>query len=65
MWHRWDTALSGGPIVEQATHFVDLMRFFAGEIIEETVKAVAVGPEQPLVDMAAAPEAEHEVNMPA
>lgn len=41
------------------------MRFFAGEIIEDTVKAVAVGPEQPLVDMAAAPEAEHEVSMPA
>ena len=54
-------SLSGGPIVEQATHFVDLMRFFAGEILEDTVKAVAVGPQQKLVDMPAAPEGEHEV----
>lgn len=61
MVFRWDTSLSGGPIVEQATHFVDLMRFFGGEIVEDTVKAVAVGPEQPLSDMPKAPEAEHEV----
>lgn len=39
------------------------MRFFAGEILEDTVKAVAVGPEQKLVDMPAAPEGEHEVTM--
>lgn len=50
--------------MEQATHFVDLMRFFAGEILEDTVKAVAVGPEQKLVDMPAAPEGEHEVTLP-
>lgn len=60
-WHRWDTAVCGGPIVEQATHFVDLMRFFGGEIVEDTVRAVAVGPEQPLVDMPAAPNGEQEV----
>ena len=54
--------MSGGPIVEQATHFVDLMRFFAGEILEDTVKAVAVGPDQKLSDMAPPPQAEHEVS---
>lgn len=48
--------------MEQATHFVDLMRFFAGEILEDTVKAVAVGPQQKLADMPAAPEGEHEVS---
>ena len=53
--------MCGGPIVEQATHFVDLMRFFAGEILEDTVKAVAVGPDQKLSDMAPPPQAEHEV----
>ena len=37
------------------------MRFFAGEILEDTVKAVAVGPQQSLVDMAPPPQAEHEV----
>ena len=36
---RWalDTALSGGQIVEQATHLVDLMRYWAGDV--ETVHA--------------------------
>ena len=62
-WCRWDLSLAGGPIVEQATHFVDLMRFFAGEILEDTVKAVAVGPQQQLLDMPAAPEGEHEVSI--
>lgn len=37
------------------------MRFFAGEILEDTVKAVSVGPQQKLIDMPAAPEGEHEV----
>ncbi len=58
---RWDVSLCGGPIVEQATHFVDLMRFFAGEIIEDSVKAVAVGPQQKLSDMPEPPLAEAEV----
>ncbi len=47
--------------MEQATHFVDLMRFFAGEIIEDSVKAVAVGPQQKLSDMPEPPLAEAEV----
>ncbi|KAK9807571.1 hypothetical protein WJX72_003082 [[Myrmecia] bisecta] len=59
----WDTALSGGPIVEQATHFVDLMRHFCGEIVESSIKAVAVGPSVPLSDMPKPPLAEHEVPM--
>lgn len=36
-WAR-TTALSGGQVVEQATHLVDLMRFWAGEV--ETVHAM-------------------------
>lgn len=27
----WDKARSGGPIVEQATHFCDLFRYLCGE----------------------------------
>ena len=27
--HWWDNSRSGGPIVEQATHFLDLMRYIA------------------------------------
>lgn len=53
--------MCGGPIVEQATHFIDLLRFFGGEIAQESIKAVAVGPSLPLSDMPPAPDAEHSV----
>ena len=38
----WDLDLSGGPIVEQATHFCDLIRYFGGEIALDTIHGVAV-----------------------
>ena len=38
----WDKEKSGGPIVEQATHFCDLMRYFGGEVQPGTVSALAV-----------------------
>lgn len=38
----WDMTKSGGPIVEQATHFCDLMRYFGGEVMPETISALAV-----------------------
>ncbi len=40
----WDKDKSGGPIVEQATHFCDLLRYFGGDVVSSTVRAVAVGP---------------------
>ena len=39
----WNKARSGGPIVEQATHFCDLFRFLGGEL-EGSVAALAVPP---------------------
>lgn len=39
---RWDLRLSGGPIIEQCTHFADLARFIAGEVDLSTVSAVAI-----------------------
>lgn len=60
----WDISICGGPIVEQATHFVDLLRYFGGEIAHESIKAVAAGPSLPLSDMADAPNAEHTVSSP-
>jgi predicted dehydrogenase len=59
----WDTNVSGGPIVEQATHFIDLMRFFGGEIVPESIHALAVGPDYPLSDMPKPPQGEHEIPM--
>lgn len=60
----WDTQKSGGCIVEQATHFVDLMRYLSGgDIVQESIQAVAVGPDMPLKEMPAHPQAEHLVNV--
>ncbi len=39
----WDVRMSGGPIVEQATHFVDLARYFVGDVDMESVKALSIG----------------------
>ena len=60
----WDTQKSGGCIVEQATHFVDLMRYLSGgDIVQESIQAVAVGPAMPLKEMPAHPQAEHLVSL--
>lgn len=32
-----------GPIVEQATHFVDLSRYFGGDVDLDSVQAHALG----------------------
>ncbi|PWN19923.1 hypothetical protein BCV69DRAFT_283450 [Microstroma glucosiphilum] len=43
----WTKSIWGGPVVEQATHFVDLVRFLAGsdvgnEVVMDTVQASSV-----------------------
>lgn len=38
----WDKSQSQGPIIEQATHFVDLSRFFGGEVDLKSVSARTV-----------------------
>ena len=40
----WDIRHTGGPIVEQATHFCDLARLFGGEVDLSSVQAVAIDP---------------------
>jgi predicted dehydrogenase len=40
MW--WDIYQSGGPIVEQATHFCDLARYLVGDINLESVRAFSI-----------------------
>jgi len=44
----WDNSRSGGPIVEQATHFVDLARFLCGEVKEGSIKVTSVSPTEPI-----------------
>ena len=38
----WDKTKSGGPIVEQATHFCDLMRYIVGEVRVDTISSLAI-----------------------
>ncbi len=38
----WDVRCSGGPIVEQATHFCDLARLLGGEVDLKSVRAVRI-----------------------
>ena len=38
----WDISKSGGPIVEQATHFCDLVRYLGGEVVPASISALAV-----------------------
>eukprot|EP00054_Salpingoeca_dolichothecata_P009590 m.54039 g.54039 ORF g.54039 m.54039 type:complete len:251 (+) comp18470_c0_seq3:351-1103(+) len=38
----WDVNESGGPIVEQATHFIDLARYLCGDVDEDSVHAICV-----------------------
>ena len=33
----WNASQSGGPVVEQATHFCDIARYLAGDIDESTI----------------------------
>jgi predicted dehydrogenase len=40
----WDIRQTGGPIVEQATHFCDLTRLLGGEVDLASVQAVAIDP---------------------
>jgi predicted dehydrogenase len=44
----WDVRSSGGPVVEQGTHFCDLLRYFSGDIDLDTVSTVFVRPNSPV-----------------
>lgn len=58
----WDTLKSGGCIVEQATHFVDAMRYLSNsEFDRSSIRATGVGPDMDLTDMPPPPNAEHTV----
>ncbi|KAH9942270.1 putative oxidoreductase C terminal-domain-containing protein [Epithele typhae] len=43
----WDKTISGGAIVEQATHFCDLSRYFAGDVHLPSVVAHSVQHHEP------------------
>jgi len=43
----WDARRSGGPVVEQATHFLDLARWLCGEVDLASVQAARIAYDQP------------------
>jgi hypothetical protein len=50
--------------VEQATHFVDAMRYLSGsELQRDSIRAIAVGPDMELSEMPPPPNAEHTVRV--
>jgi predicted dehydrogenase len=51
----WDVRRSGGPVVEQATHFLDLARHLAGEADLGSVRAVAIPETSPCAQLSDAP----------
>jgi predicted dehydrogenase len=53
MW--WNKKLSGGPVLEQGTHFCDLLRYFGGEIDLHTVSAVGVSASSPIGQLSEIP----------
>jgi predicted dehydrogenase len=57
--HWWDVRRSGGPIIEQATHFCDLARLLCGEVDLSSVSAVGIpqdGPAGELVELPTGPD---------
>jgi predicted dehydrogenase len=61
----WSVKASGGPVIEQATHFADILRFLAGEVDLKSVQALNVPASSAivssLVEMPAAPGGEHTI----
>lgn len=44
----WDVRQSGGPIIEQATHFVDLARYLMGEVETSSLKTIRIKAADPI-----------------
>ncbi len=51
----WDVRESGGPIVEQATHFCDLARLLGGDVEIGSVRAVRIDPSSAAAALVDAP----------
>ncbi len=55
----WDARISGGPVVEQATHFCDLARLLAGDVDLDSIQALQISADSPageLVDRKLGPD---------
>jgi predicted dehydrogenase len=57
----WDNTQSGGPIVEQATHFVDIARYIAGEIKLDSIRAMSIKSTDPAGELCKLPVNEQSI----
>ena len=65
----WDKRRSGGPIIEQATHFLDLARFICGEVDLDSIQVTTIDAVNPMGQLSAMPKnsigAEVDSNVPS
>lgn len=61
----WSVRTSGGPVVEQGTHFADLIRYVAGEVDLSSIQSMCVPASAPIAkdlsEMPPSPGGEHNV----
>jgi len=62
----WCTSRSGGPLVEQGTHFIDLARYLCGEVDAASIHGIAIGADDSsgLGHLAAIPASVQEETIP-
>lgn len=59
----WTFSQSGGAVVEQASHFADLLRMFGGEVDLDSITATSVGWDDPAGKLSAMPIDESKIPM--
>ncbi len=47
----WDSRRSGGPIIEQATHFLDLARYLGGAVDSSSIQVTRIPADGPLSEL--------------
>eukprot|EP01121_Diplochlamys_sp_Union-15-3_P018384 TRINITY_DN6671_c0_g1_i1.p1 TRINITY_DN6671_c0_g1~~TRINITY_DN6671_c0_g1_i1.p1 ORF type:complete len:371 (-),score=61.78 TRINITY_DN6671_c0_g1_i1:39-1151(-) len=57
----WDKTQSGGPIVEQATHFCDISRYLCGEVNLSSIRAQSINHDEPLGKLSNIPVDEEKI----
>lgn len=60
----WDARQSGGPVVEQATHLVDLARFLGGHVDTTSVSGVSIPATSDIGRLECIPEVVDEASIP-
>lgn len=60
----WDERQSGGPVVEQGTHFVDLARYVGGDIDFDTLQGSTLASTNAMGELSSIPGVVDEASIP-